>query len=527
MSLEIEKEKICINQCIENKKENIEIEGDVIIPDIKPDILKCINTCGTICIYKKEVLDGKVRIDGTINVNIIYLTDTENATIRGITSTIDFSKTIEMKSAKQNMNIECCTKLNGIECRILNGRKVNLKAIVEVSIGLNENDEIEFIKSCDSIDDIQILNQNLNINTLVGMGNTNAQAKDTLLIDGIDNLSEILKTNVDVINIETKKSYNKVLIKADLYAKIMYLTDDGRINSVESKIPIMGFIDMPDITEDDACETRYELKNILVKPNNIEEHSIYVEAEVEFNCLAFQNKEVKLIEDSYSPCQNIKCDYKKINTIGKKQEIKDICSVREKHVIPEIRNEKIYDVDVDCYIKKQNVYNNRITTEGEIVVNFIYSNSINNGIDVKRIIVPFNHNTECESLDSDAIIDTNLEVANQDAIVMPDDSIELKIDLNIKHLVSENVTINVIKNISIEEDIEEEIYGITIYFVKPGDTLWNIAKKFRSTTEAIIELNNIEDESRINVGQQIFIPKYVKDKANISNECKIKQMAGV
>ena len=51
---------------------------------------------------------------------------------------------------------------------------------------------------------------------------------------------------------------------------------------------------------------------------------------------------------------------------------------------------------------------------------------------------------------------------------------------------------------------------MVIYFVKPGDTLWKIAKKFRSTIEDIARVNNIEDIDKIYPGQQLYIPKFVK-----------------
>ena len=53
-----EKEQICINGLIGQKTDIITVEQDVIVNDIKPDILNCINTNGTVCIYKREVLDG-------------------------------------------------------------------------------------------------------------------------------------------------------------------------------------------------------------------------------------------------------------------------------------------------------------------------------------------------------------------------------------------------------------------------------------------------------------------------------------
>ena len=59
------------------------------------------------------------------------------------------------------------------------------------------------------------------------------------------------------------------------------------------------------------------------------------------------------------------------------------------------------------------------------------------------------------------------------------------------------------------------MYSIVIYYVKPKDTLWSIAKKFKSTVKAISEINEIEDENKIYVGEQLYIPKFTLNKTDI------------
>ena len=49
---------------------------------------------------------------------------------------------------------------------------------------------------------------------------------------------------------------------------------------------------------------------------------------------------------------------------------------------------------------------------------------------------------------------------------------------------------------------------MVIYFVKQGDTLWSIAKKFKSTVEDIAKVNDIENANKISVGQRLYIPRY-------------------
>ena len=168
MAIETLKENLCVNQIIGKAKENIEAEGDVIIPDIKPDILSTINTNGTVCIYKKEIQDGKIRIDGGVQVYIMYLADDESSNVRGLNTVIDFTKVIDMEKASPTMNLESNINLKDIECKILNGRKISIKANIEADVSLYSNENIEFIKGIENREDIQVLNTSSTIDSLLG-----------------------------------------------------------------------------------------------------------------------------------------------------------------------------------------------------------------------------------------------------------------------------------------------------------------------------------------------------------------------
>ncbi len=65
--------------------------------------------------------------------------------------------------------------------------------------------------------------------------------------------------------------------------------------------------------------------------------------------------------------------------------------------------------------------------------------------------------------------------------------------------------INIIDNIESKENSEEDEYKMIVYFVKKGDTIWSIAKKFKVYMENIIKLNNLENPDKINVGDRLYI----------------------
>ena len=57
-----------------------------------------------------------------------------------------------------------------------------------------------------------------------------------------------------------------------------------------------------------------------------------------------------------------------------------------------------------------------------------------------------------------------------------------------------------------EENPPSKKASITIYVVQKGDTLWNIAKRYYTTIEELVNVNDIKDPNVIKVGDKILIP---------------------
>ena len=509
MVVETVKESLSVNKLIATKAEVILVEGDMIVPDSKPDILNTICTSGVVCIYKKEVLEGKVRIDGNINTYIMYIPDDENDKVRGITTTLDFSENIQIANVNEEMNCRVITRLKSIEAKVINGRKIGIKAAIEVEVKVYSNETIAIVNSIPNSDGIQTLQENLLVNSLVGMGENKIFAKDTISINSEDNLAEILKTNLCICNKDVKISYNKILAKADAQIKIMYLTEDNRIESVLANIPIVGFIDIPDVTEENICDLEYEIRNIVLKPNQTEEHSIYVEIEVGVMANVYEEKEISLIQDLYSPSENLEFNQRNITTMTDKRSNKDTLQIREKVTLEGIGDRNIIDVEVIPRIEKEHKKDNRIIYEGELELNFILSNN-DLQVEIRSAKIPFDYSVDNLENGEEIFTNMEIEVLNKDFIVQDGGIITCNIDLEITLNSYKTSKLNVIDEIQTNGEREKEDYSIIMYIVKKGDSLWKIAKDYGSTVEDIIRTNGIENENIINPGQKLFIPHYTK-----------------
>ena len=509
MAVETARDKIKLSQIVGQKQEIITVDGDVIVNDVKPDVLKVINTNGTICVYKKEALNGKVKLEGCVNTYIIYLADDEIGSIRTINTSLDFSETIDMENSREGMTVEENLCIKGFETKVLNSRKVHVRAFVEAGIKVCSNDEVEAIVNIQNEEDIQMLNSTKCVMSLIGENTGKTVLKDTININAEDDFAEIMRVNFEISDMETKTSYNKVLIKANANVNVMYLTEDNRISNVEGKIPVMGFIDMPNITDTSECIAKIRLKNLEIRPNNIEEHSIYVEADLELFCRAYENKQINVIEDAYSICNNLELKRSSIRATTAQNKIRDTFKIREVFTNPELIYGRVLGVNVNPLIENTEVRDGRINYTGKLDTEFFVSNE--NMINGVNEIVPFEFDLMNEAINRNMDFETQINVTDQRAY-NTDDGVVLEVELEVIALLQNNENLSFIQDIDVTEDTNQDMYSMVIYFVKQGDTLWKIAKQFKSRVEDIARVNNIEDANKIYVGQQLYIPKFTRNR---------------
>ncbi len=71
------------------------------------------------------------------------------------------------------------TSLKNVEARMINERKINVKAILDFDIKLFKNSNEEFITGIKDVLDLQKREENIKVNSLLGTAKTKAQRKHT------------------------------------------------------------------------------------------------------------------------------------------------------------------------------------------------------------------------------------------------------------------------------------------------------------------------------------------------------------
>lgn len=490
----MEKNTISINKKMTEKIKTIEVKGDIIVPDSKPDIVSIINTNSNPYIYKEEISDGKYRFDGNLDTHIIYLSD--NGETKCIQTTLDFMEQIEESIFNSQMSTKYRIEVGSTDTKILNERKVSVSVNLKIYIDFFECKTIEYIDDLDSLTGVEKLQETVELNTLVSSNRIKSSLKEDLSVDEVEEISDILKINIDVTNIENKISYNKVLSKADVNIMILYITENANLRKMETTVPIMNFIDLEKITEEDNCNIDYKVRNMLVKPNSKEQKSISCQIDFEVCCEVYNKKSIEIVQDMYGINKNVTFNQKQIEVQTDREFTKEQVNISENILVEDIRN--LHDVSCMANITNKTPMGNLSNYEGEVCLDIYYE--AGNNLSVKTAKIPFMIKMEGNS--------DNVQINfTRKSFKLNNEDVVCDIDMEIMPVNNNYKTINIIDNIQEEDCENENNYAMIVYFVKQGDTIWSIARNFKVTQNSIIQANNLQENERISVGEKLYIMK--------------------
>lgn len=382
----MEKQKIKIKREVMELEKETEVKTDIIVPDIKPDMVAIKTTNANTYICKEEVSTGKLRVDGRIDGYVTYLS--ESGESRSLEITLDYIENIDDEKIRDNFTSRNYVTLKEIDAKILNERKISVTAKVKIEAKFFEKEEVEFIKAIEN-EKFEIKEEKYKIKKIIGDSKAATSVKEFLETENQVPISEIIKVEPSLSNVENKISFNKVLSKADLNLRVTYQTEDLKEGVVSGNFPITSFIDMENVKDSQICESDYRIKNMFFKVDSVVSSKITFEIDFNVDLDVYEEEETSIIQDMYS--------------IEK-------------------------DVDLKC------------------------------------------------------------------------SEIEICAD-------GETKKISIIEDVQEKECEKKNEYSMVVYFVKPHDTVWKIAKMFKVTMDSIIRANDLEDPNKINVGEKLYILK--------------------
>ncbi len=508
--MELIKENIKVNDVVVNASTQKTIDGDIIVPDSKPDILKILQVDAVSCITEKEVYEGGLSIKGRVDLKILYIPDSETECIKSILTSFDFEEDISNKKIEESDFAVINSSVERAEFSLTNSRKLKIKTLVEFDYEIIRIKTLE--PAVDTDEDIEIKRRTVTLRNSLGVDEFSFMIRDRLVIpSGQASVNEILKADYSIKDIEYTTITGRIMAKGTVSVCILYTDNSGKIEFCEGELPFAEIWDMEDINENAECEIEYRLEEGSL---DVEEDSdgdlreIMISMNAAAQIKAWESIEVDMIEDCYAAYCKTSSESETISIEeiiarpSAQNTIREIIEISSS--APAVAN--VYNAVTKPYITKVGFERGKLICEGRLEVCVLYvSESSENPVYSIKKNIPFSYSLDCDICGSDAVPKLKAEVKHTGYNLNAAGEVEIRCILSISANVTRQREIRMITSVDAETDAEPDENKIIIYFVQPDDDLWSIAKKYCVPCKSIREFNDMQDDC-LKPGMRLLIP---------------------
>lgn len=514
--IDIIKENVQYEQLLRESSSSNVLKGEYLIKDSHPDVQKILGIDASTIITNKETLADKVMIEGQINYSLLYLSvdESEMARVNSVNLSEKFADYLDLNNEEHKIlcDVECV--IEHIQANIMNERKIAIDGVRTVKWQLYKLGEFEFVKDIEGKADIQVQKKSEEINKTIGEKEIELLGKSIIKVTmDKPEIDDILKCSMNLHKKEIKLGDGKIYFGCYCKVEVLYKgrdTDD--IVLLQDDVYLSKEEELVGVSSDMISSNQVDIVNYdyIVAPDDLgENRMISVEFLARGLVKVLSKEMIELIKDAYSPSSEMEL-IKNSYDIGLVHGIVSTDIMLKDNLYPKNEKEKVGSIVLSYgspIITDKIIENDRIKVEGMLKVSALYRTTDENmQINMCDGEIPFSTIVDLKGTKPhmNAIVQVHLETLDS---TVEANTIAVRATLSLSVKLSYKVNREwIVDVVQVRDEPKVKNASVTIYFVNKGDTLWSLAKKYGTTMDVLIKINELDDPDTLNVGQKLIIP---------------------
>lgn len=512
----------------------ITLDDDFNVPDAKPDVDAIVKEWADVVIDEiKPVRDSekggtdRVCISGAMNFQILYIGRDSKDKVKPVKmeGKIPFSEWINVCDDAKGDYYTCKAVVEDLNIKAVNSRKISTRTIVTLKLSSENLCTVSLASGVEDDGDKEVLKlkKELEFVQLCVNQKDNFRIRENVsLPQGKPEIKEIVWSDIDVRNFNTRLTEGQVNITGDLDTFVMYMCDDDKKNVqwYDTTIHFEGTLDVSGASPDMIPYIAYRIVGKSIEERSDldnENMDFFVEVVLELDIKAYEEKKKDIVCDIYSPVANIQLSCKET-------EFKNIC----------VRNNSSCRVDGSMQLENcqellqicnctgtVSIDDCSQTDEGVLasgVVNanvFYITNNDEMPLRSVRLVIPFEQMIKINCPFNDVDINVNAYIASLSATINSTGVVEVKANVSLDTICFTRFTCQCIEDVSCNDEAGAfmEMPSMIGFFSDGTMSLWDVAKKYHTTPDLIRKTNEskaieLNETDLIPKGQKLLIVKY-------------------
>ena len=514
----------------------IPLEEDINVSDSRPDVGRLVFTHGRIKIDEIKTGMNKIWVKGKLLFQVLYEAEGKDSGMAGMEGELPFMEEIYMEHVESQDRVICESMLEDMRVNMINSRKLSVQAVISLRPRVEELVET---KVCTGIADGRMQTSKNGISSIEGEQleyrrkqqeylETITCKRDLLRIheesrvgSALPAVGSLLWKSIEVTQVDFKPLEEKLAVSGEMTVFLVYTEDvSGKINWFEAVIPFSGNVECQSCREGMIADVSYDVghEEIIIRDDaDGEARMIGIELALELEMKLLCKEEAQVIADVYG----VSCEVDTITQKSLMRKLHQDMYVEEKFThntrLEEAQPRPLQICHSDARLEIENCSfgEDEIVWKGTIQVRALYLSEEGEGFHTLEDSVPFQMTRQVLGIQKRGkdFMEQSYSLQSQlkqlHVSLKDGNQIEWRGVIQIHMPLYDANQEEMLQEIEIGElDIQklEKLPGFAIYFVKKGDTLWQIGKKYYVSVEKIKEMNQLTSDE-IKPGDRLLIVK--------------------
>ena len=516
--MELKKKNIHFNRIAKEARNQITLEEDVNIPDIKEDIESVLFTDCRVILEEVRAGEQKVHIRGKIVYTILYRSE-ETGRLCSLEGSIPIDEQLYMDGVNSSNKVMAKTQVEDFSVGIINSRKLSIRSILELYAYLQDLYDEEITTGISGLN-CEIRQKECDFTQLAVCKKDIVRFREMVNLPGnMPNVEQIILSCMKVQDLEYKPMDGQLSVHGKVQMLVIYDGErDSRNQVFRTMMPFSTVVECSGLNMNMIYQIAHEILDSQVHLESDydgEPRSFSVEMVLELDMKMYEPQKVGVLWDVYGIDKELVPKVSVMEYDVLEDKLSGSIMAKERAPMPENPESmpRILYSDGRCFLEKCEIKEQGIMLSGIVICQMLFENESaeDTAYESMQSIIPFNKKVEFPSdmqFDpADYTCSVNVDCSDIQLAYDMEKAADVTVNVDYEILLFKKMQGHNVTDVDVKEmdaDKYDKLPSMAVYFAKPGDTLWDMGKKYCVPIKKIQELNNLPSDE-LRAGEKILI----------------------
>ncbi len=505
--------------CLKSKASNqITLEEDFNLPDVKPDMDKIIFKEGDIRIEEVKASGDHVTVRGKLLASLLYASNDSGEQLARVQKEMPFEETVFLEGVESGDNVDYSYEIEDFSVSMINSRKASIRSIITIKMSVRELYDEEAATELYGEEEAEYRKKYLDLAEIAICKKDIYRIRQEIEFPaGMPNIAQIIWNSIRISNLDFKALDGKISVQGELEAFFLFEGEgeERPIRFYETAMPFSGVIECSDCREIMIPDITWQVshKEFEVRPDfDGEERVVALEMVLDLNIKMYEEEQVEILSDVYGVTKEITAVTLpgSFKSLLLKNEGK--CRVADKLKIAPGAGKilQLMHSEAEAVLDETKIVEDGLELNGTLLINCLYIT----GDDKMPYyslqgMLPFSYVMDVNGIDAKCTSNVAVSVEQLNVTMLDSEELEVKAVVRVHAIVFCEHKEDMITDIQVQElDMNKvkNLPSMVIYVAGKDDSLWQIGKKYYVSVKRIKEINGLSGDD-LKEGDKLLIVK--------------------